>query len=282
MLNGIAGDDIELSLERHRELHLVWLDLKDGLYGQTINDLSLENAGRLRQSILSHGMQVDCLSSSIGYSNVEAGEAEFRARHWPVLEHVLRVAEILRPRKVRLLAPILAAKRPGENAMARAEREFPWIFALFSEMASRIHAAGFSVGIENEVNGCVLASVADVLRFFELANQDRRAHCIFDVQNLWQMGTFPSLDGYRELRPIIGALHLKGGIADRYGVLNEASPLEIASWPVVEIIGAVVKDEVAPIMCLNPSHGRRPSDYDDWKVVKRDIAFLRRSFPEIE
>jgi hypothetical protein len=96
------------------------------------------------------------------------------------------------------------------------------------------------------------------------------------VQNLWQNGTFPTLEVYHQLRPLMGALHLKGGRADEAGNLLWVAPLEEASWPVLEIVRAVIADGVAPFICLNPSHGQRPAGYDDWQVAQRDIEFLRR------
>ena len=286
MLNNMAGSDWEQALARHVALGLKWLDLKDSLFGQTINDLSRENAQRIAEQAHSHGLKIHCLSSSIGYSFLSDGEAAFRTRHLSTLDHVLRIAEVLQPQAIRLLGAKLAAlpPPPNESAMEVVARQYPWVFSVYGEMIARIRAAGFMVGIENEVDGCILASAPDILAFFERADPDRKAYFIYDVQNLWQMGVFPSVETYRRLKPLIGGFHLKGGQSNGGGhTLHRASALEDASWPVREIVRAAIDDRVAPVICLNPSHGQRPPDgYSVWETAQRDVAFLRRNFSEVE
>ena len=103
------------------------------------------------------------------------------------------------------------------------------------------------------------------------------------------MGTFPTLEVYRRLRPLIAMVHVKGGAAEAPaapgqpdGPLKWRTALADASWPVLDILRAVVADGVSPVICLNPSHGERKTGYDYTDVVGRDIEFLRRNIPEIE
>ena len=97
------------------------------------------------------------------------------------------------------------------------------------------------------------------------------------------MGTFPSLEVYERLKPLIGYYHLKGGRAEvEGGDLVWASSLEDASWPVLDITAAVIRDGVSPVICLNPSHGQRPEGYDAAAVWQQDLALLREAFPEVE
>jgi hypothetical protein len=58
--------------------------------------------------------------------------------------------------------------------------------------------------------------------------------------------------------------------------------LEDASWPVVEITQQVVMDGVAPVICLNGSHGEAKAGYDYNNMTKRDLDFIRRAIPEID
>jgi hypothetical protein len=96
------------------------------------------------------------------------------------------------------------------------------------------------------------------------------------------MGTFPSVEVYGQLRPLIRQVHLKGGMSETAGgPLRWRSALEDASWPVKEIVAAVLADGVSPILCLNPSHGQAKDGYEYDDVTQRDIEFLRREFPGI-
>jgi sugar phosphate isomerase/epimerase len=282
LLSSILGADFPLALERQKSIGIRYLDLKDGIWGKTVETLTGEEAARAAALIDGLDLRVHCLSTSIGYSDPESDtdEAAFRARHEPALGNVLRVARVLRPEVVRLLAPRLAPSA-GECAVKRLDREFPWFVSVYRDWIDRIGEAGCGVLIENEASGCVLATITDITLFLARLNHPD-ARFTWDVQNLWQRGTFPSLETYRRIAPWVGEIHLKGGRHD--GSSNSlvwASSLEEASWTVVEIVRAVLEDGLVSYLCLNPSHGMRPSDWDTWEVAQRDVAFLRREFEAI-
>jgi hypothetical protein len=259
LLSSILGADFPLALERQKSIGIRYLDLKDGIWGKTVETLTGEEAARAAALIDGLDLRVHCLSTSIGYSDPESDtdEAAFRARHEPALGNVLRVARVLRPEVVRLLAPRLAPSA-GECAVKRLDREFPWFVSVYRDWIDRIGEAGCGVLIENEASGCVLATITDITLFLARLNHP-------DARFTW-----------------VGEIHLKGGRHD--GSSNSlvwASSLEEASWTVVEIVRAVLEDGLVSYLCLNPSHGMRPSDWDTWEVAQRDVAFLRREFEAI-
>lgn len=89
MLNSMAGPDFELAARRHVALGMQWLDLKDALWGQTINDISLESAQRVAKIAAQYRLGVFSLSTAICGSNIAEGETAFRKRHGAALGHVL-------------------------------------------------------------------------------------------------------------------------------------------------------------------------------------------------
>lgn len=106
-----------------------------------------------------------------------------------------------------------------------------------------------------------------------------------DVQNLWQMGTFPTMHVYQHLAGLVGYLHLKGGQCDEGDserTLRWRSSLAEASWPVAEITCRAVADGVCPVICLNPSHGRSRQEGQWEDFTKDDLDFIRESVPEID
>ncbi|MBL9206787.1 MAG: TIM barrel protein [Opitutaceae bacterium] len=278
MLNGMAGSDFEVCCRRHVELGLKWLDLKDSLWGQTINNLSLENARRAADLAGEHGLGVACFSTALCSSYLAEGEETFRTRHLRTLDHVLKLAEILRPERIRLIAAMLKPFPADGQAMAVVEREYAWVFNVYRDLIDRMVAAGQRVLLENETPDSIFNQPEGVVRFFRVLDRAEKVRYTWDVQNLWQMGVFPTMDVYRTLRPLIGCIHLKGGRADAEGgPLVHASALEDASWPVAEIMRAAVADGVAPVICLNPSHGKQPPGWNLWETTRRDVAFLRRT-----
>jgi len=283
LLSTILGPDFPRALERQKALGLHYLDLKDGIWGKRIEDLNPEEARGAAQCVQDAGLKVHCFSTGIGHSALETGitEADFRSRHEPSLSNVLAVARELQSQVVRLLPPKLVTQ-PGELATDRMRREFPWVIPVYRDWADRIAGEGCAAYIENEVNGSLLNSVADISAFFSELNRPA-VRLIWDIQNLWQSGTFPTLEVYAALRPWIGAVHLKGGRTGKDGnSLAWASGLEAASWPVREIVRAVVSDGVSPVICLNPSHGRPPEGWDVWATAQHDLAYLRRNFAGME
>jgi len=283
MLNSMAGPDLPVALDRHVALGLRLVDLKDGLWGQKVEDLNDEQSARASALITERKLEVHCLSTALGWADVNLGENAWRAGQKKLLERVLHIASILRPRYVRVLGVrIGTAEKPVRWSYGETVAAHPWLPAAYADLVRRINATGFATCIENEAKHCALATPEDVVAFFAALRplvQGGTCDYIWDVQNMWQMGNLPTVEAYEKLRPYIGLLHLKGGRADAHGVLSEASGLRTASWPVLQILDKVRQDGRVNVICLNPSHGKRAAEYDVWRVVQDDIAFLRESLP---
>jgi hypothetical protein len=280
VLNVMAGPALEASLDRQREWGLDLLDLK-AIAGTPIAELTPAEAERVRAAADARGQSVHILSTGLFGSDVEEGEAAFRERHLPALENALRIAPILGPERIRLLAAGCGLRADLCDAVAHVVHRRPWLIELYREAVDRITEAGFEAVIENEVGHCIFGSPQEILAFFDALERPARARLIWDIQNLWQMGTFPSLQVYRILRPLIGSVHAKGGRAEHPGgPLRWKADLPEASWPVVPILSAAVADGVTPVVCLNPSHGEAPPGYEP--DYARDLQFLRQQIPGIQ
>lgn len=282
-LNGIAGADFPVGLRKQAALGLTLLDIKDGLWGLRVEEIDEPTATRVAALTAAEGLAVDCVSTSIGCVSFkdDMTEAAFRTRYDPLIANTLRTALILRPRMVRLLLPAHLPRAAGESAFAAMQRSAPWVVTVYRGWIDCIAATGAVPALENEAHGCLFATPADIAALFAALDHPA-ARYIWDVQNLWQMGVFPSLDAYTKLKPFIASLHLKGGRADTHGgPLVTAAALEDASWPVLDIVRAVLADGIVPVICLNPSHGAKPAGWDIWETGVRDLAFLRREFPQI-
>ena len=126
----------------------------------------------------------------------------------------------------------------------------------------------------------MFARTDEIAGFFELLDCGDALSLTWDVQNLWQMGTFPSLSVYKVLRPYLGMIHVKGGRTDvAGGALKWRSGLEEASWPVIDIVTEVVADGKSPVLCLNSSNGESTQEYTP--DYEGDLKFLRRNVKQI-
>ncbi|HET6427707.1 MAG TPA: TIM barrel protein [Phycisphaerae bacterium] len=283
MLNAMGGADIAASLDRHVGWGLRQVDLKDAIFGKGVLDLDDAEIVRLRAMLDQRQLTVATMSTVLFHPPIERGQEAFRADELGRIGRAMEIAQALQPRCVRLLAAQTEAREQVLDTTPYLRARHPWVFAMYREAIGRLSEAGFRVLIENEVGRCIWSRPEEVLGFFEELGGGSAASFMWDVQNLWQMGTFPSLPVYRQLRPIIGQVHLKGGIAERPGgPLKWRSSLQDASWPVEPILREIIADGVSAVLCLNPSHGQAPDGYDQARVTERDIAFLRGAFPEIE
>jgi sugar phosphate isomerase/epimerase len=282
MLSSMAGPDFEKALDRHVEWRIRDLDLKDQIFGKSLLELTDEQAGRAAELIRARGLAVYCLSTGIFHAEIGLGEDAFRREQLGPVRRAVELAGILRPRFVRLLPAKVGGGQSLPDMIARVRSRAPWLFGLYRQAAAQIRAAGFEPTIENEVAGSMLASPREVAGFFAELGPDPGLSYTWDVQNMWQCGTFPSLEVYAAVKPYLNYLHLKGGLAEGpERKLRWAAPLEQASWPVLAIVRRAIADGTSPVICLNPSHGERRPGAAGPSDVERDIAFLRSNFEEI-
>ena len=278
MLNSMADRDFETALDRHVEWRLHHLDVKDAVFGKGVVDLSASEAQHAAELIGARGLAVYCMSTQLFHGDVEVGEQAFRKAHLEPLEHAISVARILRPNLFRLLSARITRREQVADSISYLRDEHPWVIASYREAVERLAAAGLRVTIENECHANIFSTPTEVTDFFTELDCGDAVNLTWDVQNMWQMGTFPSADVYRRLRPLLAYYHLKGGQSEPgRDSLHWKSSLEDASWPVVEISRQVVADGASPVICLNGSHGKRKPGYSYDDILARDLAFVRRA-----
>ncbi len=275
MLNSMASQDFAAALDHHLAWRLKCVDLKDSIFGKSIDTLLPAEAKQVDALIRVRGLQVYCLSTSLMHIDVAEGEARFQDA-LRALDGVLNTARTVSPSVIRLLSPRFAGRTALGNCIQSIRCSHAWLFDVYRQALLRIQAAGFVGMIENEAHESLFSTPDEIVDFFAIINLPG-AKLIWDVVNLWQMGCAPSLEVYQRLRPLIGGLHLKGGRADEAGSLKWASSLEDASWPVLPIVRRAIADGVTSVICLNPPHGQARSDYNYADLPARDLAYLRRS-----
>jgi len=280
VLNSMAGHDIEACMDQHLAWGLEVLDLKNAIFGKSVEDLSSNESEQVASLASERNLSVHTLSTGVFHSDIEVGEDAFRAQWTPVLDQAIEVAKIIQPAQVRLLMGGSSRRKEFMDSCVYLAESHSWVYDVYREGVDRIAVAGFQAVIENEVRNCLFSTPQEILPFFDILDRPDAVSLIWDAQNLWQMGTFPTLDVYRMLKPVIGMIHTKGGHAEvTGGPLVWKAGLEDASWPVVSILKAAIADGVSPVICLNPSHGEKPEGYVE--NTEANLAFLRREIEEI-
>ena len=283
MLNTMASHDFEQALDRFHGWGLEVVDLKNGIYGESVERLTAAQAESAALAMQRRGLQAYCLSTELFHDDLEQGEAHFRKHHLDRVDQAIEVARILKPSMIRLLSARTAS---GVDANGRAEllaNSRPWLIRLYREAIDRMADAGFAVTIENEAHRNMWSHPQEIISFFAELNRPDRVHFTYDVQNLWQMGTFPTMEAYRQLRPLIGFIHVKGGKKGEVGpALKWKSTLEEASWPVAEIVRSAILDRCSPVICMNPSHGQEQEGQNGRDRVEQDLQYMNQLIASIE
>jgi len=276
VLNTMAGQDFVQAMDRFVQWGLEVVDLKEHIFGKSVSNLTEEDAIAASRVLEARNLQVYSFSSELFYDDIEKGEAYFRTHHLEKVTALLQAAGILKPTMIRLLAAQYKHRDAYPNSMEYIHMQAPWLIPLYREAIDKIHEAGYQVTIENECHDCIFAYPHEIKSFFNELNREGKVHFTYDVQNLWQMGTYPSLQVMKELNPYIGFVHLKGGqSSSNGGALVWKSSLEDASWPVAELVNQVVRDRISPVLCLNPSHGQFKEGYAYDNVTERDLSYVR-------
>ncbi|MFT5365693.1 MAG: sugar phosphate isomerase/epimerase [Candidatus Latescibacterota bacterium] len=281
VLNSMAGVQVEACMDQHVAWGLRVLDLKDRLFGKAVAQLNRDEAVQISQMATARNLSIHTLSTGLFHSDIEVGEVAFRKKWMPILDDVIQVANILNPHQVRLLMAMSSKRLDVLDSSVYLSACHPWVFEVYREAVDRVVGAGFGVVIENEVKECLFSRPPEIISFFDVLDRRDAVSLIWDVQNLWQMGTFPSVAVYDMLKPVIGMIHVKGGRAELPGgALVWKAGLKDASWPVVPILKAAIAGGVSPVICLNGSHGEKPDGYVEDTVM--NLKFLRDSIKEIE
>lgn len=277
MLNSMASRDYIEALDQFAKWGLEQVDLKDHIFGKSISELTEQEASEAAKALKERKLAAYCFSTELFYDDIEKGEEYFRTHHLAKVTGILRSAELMQPAMIRLLAAKSTQTHSYESSMEYIHEHAAWLIPMYREAIDQIHTAGFQVTIENECHNCILTNPEEIWSFFNELDRSGSVHFTYDVQNLWQMGTYPSLQVYESLKPLIGFLHLKGGQQDHKGegVLEWKSTLEDASWPVTEIVNQAVQDQVSPVICINPSHGKLKDGYNYDNLAERDLLFVR-------
>ncbi len=282
LLANMADRDIAAAIDKCVGWGFKWLDLKDSIYGKSVVALTDAEAQSVRALADRAGLGVYCLSTVLFFGDIEMGEASFCRAHLDPVKRAIQIARILGAKKIRLLGARTQKRDQIANTTDYIQREYPWVIDAYRSAVDMISEAGFDPLIENEVHGCIWSTPQEIVSFFAALDRPQ-ARLIWDIQNFWQMGTFPTLDVYQQLRPLIGMVHVKGGAGETPGgTLKWRTALADATWPVVPILSAVIADEVSPVICLNSSHGNPKEGYDYSDIIGRDIRFLRENIAEIQ
>ena len=285
ILADIAGQDLEQVVKELPEFGIELIDLKRGVFGHAIESLDDTARNRLAALLEQSSVENYSFSSNVGYVNISTmTETEFRTHLNDGVSNMLKSLRVVRPTMIRLLACSFDNRAEWDNSNEFLERHAPWVYSAYDEAIARINDAGIIATIENEPN-TIFSNPTETIGFFDRLARREKVGFTWDIQNMWQSGSFPTVESYRLLKPIINYVHTKGGRGSEEApnLLTWRSSLEDASWPVREILAEVLTDNPDAVICVNTSHGKvqnATDSVDRFKLgrdeARRDITFLQQ------
>lgn len=282
MLNHMAGTNFIESLDQQLEWGIKILDLKEYIYGKALIDLTDEEALEAAENIKSRGMSVYCFSTVLFFEDIELGEEVFRKNHLDKIDRILELARILKPQVIRLLSAKSSRRDEFANILPYIRKHHAWLIPMYKEAIDKINQAGYKATIENEAKGSIFSKPEEILGFYKALNCPDKVHFTFDIQNLWQVGTYPSEEVCEMLMDITGYFHLKGSQSlVEGGHTYFGSTLEDSSWPVAEMTKKFIKGGKGVVLCLNPIKGEKKDGYNYDGITKRDLDYLRKEIEEV-
>src|SRR5690606_36441981 len=128
----------------------------------------------------------------------------FANRYDAEVEHIIQIAEVLKPKVVRLLSARSSKRDTYRDSLEYMKAKHPWVIPMYREAVDRIYSAGFQVTIENEAKKCIWSKPHAIVGFYHEMSRSNKVSLTFDVQNIWIEGTFPTMEVSRQLQPLIG------------------------------------------------------------------------------
>ncbi|MEJ7653931.1 MAG: sugar phosphate isomerase/epimerase [Chloroflexia bacterium] len=217
-LTGFADEidpDLDLQLETLAEESIQHLDLR-GAWGKNVLDLTDEDLARVNEKLSAADVKVACIGSPIGKIGVED---EF-APHLERFKRAMHAADSLGAPYIRIFSFFIPE---GEDPADHRGEVMDRMGALLKE------AEGSEVALlhENEkhIYGDVPSRCLDLHQQFDTP-QFRAA---WDPANYVQCGVRPYTEGFDDLRPYIGYIHVKDSKLDT-GEITPAGEGD-GQWP---------------------------------------------------
>jgi sugar phosphate isomerase/epimerase len=249
------GLDFEDAVKQLAQWGVEWVDLRSGVYGKGIDDVTDADVERARAALNRQGLRVACLSSRLNspwidhdLSDEKDWEAELVSLYRLIELCKAFDADLLRVYAYRKPNPDIALDRPSlEEYLGPLSRRL-------GEAAEVVAAEDIRLVLENETFSLV-GTCGELRQVLDAVNQRALLAC-WDVANGWACGEQPYPDGYEAIKDRIGYVHIKGAVAkagspDVYcgvGLVGQ-DDLDYGT-----VLGALARDGYEGKIALHPHH----------------------------
>ncbi len=199
-ISGFA-DEIDKSSDKQIEvlnsLGIHWIELRSA-DGTGIADMTIDQAGQLKEKLTANGIRVSAIGSPIGKIGIE----DDFAPHLELLEHVMDLADLFETPYIRMFSFFI----PGGKDPKEYRDE---VMRRMGQMVERAAARKKVLLHENEkdIYGDTADRCLDLMKTF----YGEAFKCTFDFANFVQCGQ-NTLEAYELLKPYVTYVHIKDAV----------------------------------------------------------------------
>jgi len=206
VFNDELSHDFEEAIRICAELRVPFIEIRDGVYGSSINQIDLETAKKVKQTMDRYGVGVGCIGSGFGKCSL-TDEDEWQ-EHLQILERQIQFADLWGVRLLRMF-PFWLPKEFDWRTGARPDLEayLPQIVERLRVACTRAEQEGITFTMEAE--GSTFSGTCPEIRAIIDAVGSPALTCCWDVANSWHFGRIGWPDDYPFVKGLVTHLHVK-------------------------------------------------------------------------
>jgi sugar phosphate isomerase/epimerase len=232
-------------------------------WGKNIASMDDDEVDRMVGILRRYGVAVACIGSPFGKCELEGDEY---VRHLPIFERLVRLADVLDTRLIRVFAFWLPtrARVPGQPVDLAAR--LPAIVERLRGPVEQARREGLGLSLENEETTWVGTS-REARMLVEAIDSPALRVC-WDPANGWQAGEPILPDGYEQVRGLVSHVHVRDALPDpsdpaRHGPISRLGEGAI-DW--AELVRRLRADGFAG--CLSLETHLYSGDPDRWTKLR--------------
>jgi len=206
VFNDELSNDFEEAIRICAELRVPFIEIRDWVYGFSVNQIDLEVAKQVKQTLDRYGVRVGCIGSGFGKCSL-TDEDEWQ-EHLQILERQIRYADLWGVRLLRMF-PFWLPKGFDWRRGGRPDLEayLPQIVERLRGPCERAEREGITFTMEAE--GSTFSGTCPEIRAIIDAVGSPALTCCWDVANSWHAGRIGWPDDYPFVKGLVTHLHVK-------------------------------------------------------------------------
>jgi sugar phosphate isomerase/epimerase len=256
------GLDFEDAVKQLAEWGIAWVDLRSGVYGKAIDDVTDSEVERAQAVLDKHRLQVACLATRL--ASPWKDHDLWDEKDWDEeLLHLDRLIALARAFGTNMLR-VYAYRKPNPDvALDRPDLEefLEPVSRRLREAAEIAADQGLVLVLENETFSLV-GTCSELRQVVDAVDHEALLAC-WDVANGWACGEQPYPDGYDQIRDSIGYVHIKGAKSrpDDPSVYGGVALVGQDDLDYGSVLGALIRDGYDGKVALHPHHNLFPDQY---------------------